>query len=82
MFVFKFHPREHCVLCQLMVMFLEDIIHFNKNIDFLTHFWRIFPFYTPENGIKFGGYDMGTLARNGLIHPHCVLWMENITLKD
>ena len=80
--MFKFHPREHCVLCQLMVMFLEDIIHFNKNIDFLTHFRRIFPFYTLENGIKFGGYKMGTLVRNELIHPHCVLWMENITLKD
>ena len=39
----------------------------------LTHFWPMFPFYTPlktpENqrfsGV-FRGYKMGTLARNGL----------------
>ena len=39
----------------------------------LTHFWSMFPFYTPENTAKsrssgvFSGHKVGTLARNGLM---------------
>ena len=31
----------------------------------LAHFWSMFPFYTPWNGV-FKGYKVGGLGRKGL----------------
>ena len=43
---------------------------FIKELSLLIHFWPMFPFYTPWKHQRFSGvsrgYDMETLARNGL----------------
>ena len=54
--------------------------------DTLTHFWSMFPLHTPWNHQKnlrfsgfFGGYVMGTLARNGSTYnKNCHETLENI----
>ena len=74
--------------CQHMTILWLFLIHEGKRnwlSIFWTHFWPMFPFYTPwkhQKTFVFRGYKMGTLAKNGLTYSSPVTWSEKKLIKE